>query len=191
MDIAHAVWEGQAAYSMRDHDGDGKNEYAQKLVSTPGSHDGLWWPPEKDETPETRSPLSAELGAIQEAVATAKKGEPYGGYMWKLLRAQGAAAPGGAGEYMTGDNLDKGWAVLAIPVEHRNTGVMSFIVSHRGRLLQKDLGPNGIDTIGSVTAFDPDTTWKVVADMAGPDEPDGAAGGAPGAPVCPPGQSPR
>ncbi len=151
--------EAQAAYKAQDRDGDGVLEYAQKFVSSPDSKDGLFWIDPEGVSDDDRSPLGALVEELSPYVAGERKGVPYGGYLYKLLTAQGCSAPGGVQSYLRGENLTGGFAVLAVPAEHRKTGVKSFIISHRGRLFEKDLGPKGPELAKAITAFEPDATW--------------------------------
>jgi hypothetical protein len=147
----------QVDYASKDRDGDKVREYAQKLVSSDGQHDGLYWPSKEG---EEASPLADTALPIEDQ----KKGEPFNGYYWKILTAQGANAPGGAYSYVINGNMIAGFALVGVPAKYRNTGVMTFIVSNHGTVYQKDLGENGMDAVKSMTTFDPDSTWKEVTD---------------------------
>jgi hypothetical protein len=154
-----AVVEAQEVYKAADRDGDGVLEYAQRFVSTKGTRDGLWWPDPEEGSGDERAPLGALL---EEYVEYAEKNERPGvwqGYRFRLLRGQGPCTPGGRLGYMQGENLVGGWAVVAWPDEYRNTGVKSFIISHRGRLFERDLGPGGAQIAQALTEFNPDSTW--------------------------------
>jgi hypothetical protein len=145
----------QIAYASVDRDGDGVREYAQRLVSTPGQQDGLYWEPTAD---GGESPLGVEL----DDAAAPNPGAPYGGYMWKILTAQGPNAPGGAYSYVINGNMIAGFALVGTPAEYRQTGVMTFIVSSNGKIYQKDLGSKGLDVAKGMTAFDPDASWTLI-----------------------------
>jgi hypothetical protein len=189
MEILRDLVDAQKVYKAKDHDGDGVLEYAQKFISSEGTHDGLWWPPTPGEKDEDRSPLGAALSGVVEAAASgASKDKPFSGYRWKLLTEQGPSAPGGAFAFKEGENLTKGFAVLAVPADRGTTGMLSFIISHHGRLLDKDLGEKGLELYEQMTVFEPDLTWKRIpppsdTDDAAPAAP--TAGGAPGG-WCPP-----
>lgn len=151
--------EAQNEYRSVDRNGDGVAEYAQRLMSTPGDRDGLYWPSYGGVDPSPIGPVLA-----QAATRTDESGErmPYNGYRYRLLYRQGAHAPGGAAEYVVDGRMVNGWAVIAWPDEWDGTGVMSFMVSHAGVIYEADLGPDA-DT-SDVDAFDPDpATWKPVA----------------------------
>jgi DUF2950 family protein len=147
--------EMQADYASKDRDGDDVLEYAQKLVSTPGKHDGLYWPEEPGGDP---SPMGVEL---DDAVAPTA-GAPYAGYAWKILTGQGANAPGGAYSYIINGNMVAGFALVGTPADYRKTGVMTFIVSNNGKVYQKDLGPTGLETVKAMQVYDPDSSWTLV-----------------------------
>jgi hypothetical protein len=92
------------------------------------------------------------------------RGAPFSGYHFKMLAAQGRCAPGGECCFLCGEDLARGFAVVAVPAEYGNSGVKSFIVSHHGRVLEKDLGPDGAEVVKSMTVFQPDATWTRVGD---------------------------
>ena len=146
-----AYYDAQREYAAVDHNHDGIHEYAQKLVSSKGKQDGLYW----EATPGgTESPLGPLL-------ATQKpNGQGYHGYRYKILTAQGPDAPGGAYDYIIGKRMRSGFAAIAWPVRYGDTGVMSFIVSHAGVVYEKDLGPDTAAIAQRMTRFNPDSTWK-------------------------------
>jgi hypothetical protein len=157
IELAGDYLDMQAAYAAVDRDGDGVREFAQKLGSTPGQQDGLYW---DDPTGSNPSPLGIELDDAAKPAA----GAPYGGYVWKILTAQGPNAPGGAYSYVINGNMIAGFALVGAPVEYRSTGVTTFIVSNNGKLHQKDLGEKTADTVKAMTTFDPDGTWIEIVD---------------------------
>jgi len=152
MNAVLAYFDAQKEYAQVDRDGNGVLEYAQKFGSSPGKHDGLYWPTASGE-PES------PLGPIY---APARPGEGYHGYHFKILKAQGANAPGGAYDYVIGKRMRGGFALVAWPVKYGETGVMSFMVSHDGVVYEKNLGPNTEATARAMTRFDPDTSWQKV-----------------------------
>ena len=85
---------------------------------------------------------------------------PFNGYYWKVLKAQGPNAPGGAHSYVINGNMIAGFAMVGVPAEYMNTGVMTFLVSHHGKILEKDLGEKSLEIVGAMTTYDPDDTWK-------------------------------
>ena len=152
MQAALAYFDAQKEYAQKDRGGNGVLEYAQKFVSAPGKHDGLYWP---DATGQDESPLGP-LYAGQRA------GEGYHGYHFKIIKAQGKDAPGGAYDYVIGNRMRGGFALVAWPIQYGETGVMSFMVSHDGTLYEKDLGPGTDASVRALTRFNPDPTWRKV-----------------------------
>jgi hypothetical protein len=134
-------------------------QYAQKLASSAGQKDGLYWPTTGD---EPQSPLGEQFararseGYFENGVAA---GQGYRGYMYRLLTAQGPSAVGGAYDYLVDGKMLGGFALLAFPVEYGNSGVMSFIVNHDGVVYSKDLGADTAKAAGAIAAFDPDSSW--------------------------------
>ncbi|GGD45981.1 Protein of unknown function [Pseudoxanthomonas indica] len=145
-----AYHDAQMDYASVDRDGDGVLEYAQKFVSTDGEHDGLYWSDSGDDSDE--SPLGPLFGD------DTPQGE-WHGYHYKILTAQGASAPRGAYSYLMGDNMSRGFAVIAWPARYGDSGVMSFMISHDGQVFEKDLGPDGAAIAQGMMAFDPDSSW--------------------------------
>ena len=142
----------QMEYASVDHDGDGALAYAQKIFSTAGMHDGLYW---EDDDSGQISPLGPLFG---KTIA----GEDWQGYHFRILDGQGPSAPGGAYSYLIGDKMSRGFALIAWPAKYADTGVMSFMISHEGQVFEKDLGPGGDKLAQSMKRFDPDDSWKVV-----------------------------
>ena len=137
-------------------------QYAQKLASTPGKRDGLYWPadPAKGEEVSPFGPLIAESAAYLKGHAA---GDPYRGYHFRILTRQGANAPGGAYSYVINGRMIAGFAMVAYPAEWGKTGVMTFIVSHNGKVYEKDLGKDSTAIGAKMTSFDPGAGWKEVA----------------------------
>lgn len=144
--------DAQTDYASVDRDGDGALEYAQKIFSTPGKHDGLYW---ADDDSGQISPLGPLFG---KTIA----GEDWHGYRFRILDGQGPSAPGGAYSYLIGDKMSRGFALIAWPTKYADTGVMSFMISHEGQVFEKDLGPAGDKLAQSMKRFDPDDSWKEV-----------------------------
>ena len=165
IDIMAAYDEAQRIYAAIDRDGDKVKEFAQKIVSTKGKRDGLWWPVDADDPDAELSPFgpaAITLGEYLQDVQEGKDRVPFNGYYWKVLTAQGPSAPGGEHSYIINGNMIAGFALVGVPARYRNTGVMSFMVSHHGEMFEKDLGEKGIDAVKAMTAFDPGDGWKVV-----------------------------
>jgi Protein of unknown function (DUF2950) len=154
--------DAQRAFAAVDRDGDGARQYAQKLASTPGKRDGLYWTadPAKGEELSPFGPLIAESAAYLEGH---KAGDPYRGYRFRILTRQGANAAGGAYNYIINGRMVGGFAMVAYPAEWGETGVMSFIVNHNGKVFEKDLGKETSALGAKMTSFDPGPGWKVVA----------------------------
>lgn len=155
-----AYVDAQREYYLRNPDGQPLLHYAQKLLSSEGKRDGLYFEVRGDE-PE--SPLGAgfararDEGYLKEGV---QRPEPYHGYIYRLLKSQGANAPGGAYDYVVRDQMIGGFAVIAYPADYGNSGVMTFIVSHDGVVFSRDLGPDTAKVASAVTQYDPDGGWK-------------------------------
>ncbi|EJN34661.1 hypothetical protein PMI35_00409 [Pseudomonas sp. GM78] len=149
---ALAYHDAQMDYASVDRDGDGALEYAQKIFSTPGKHDGLYW---ADDDSGQISPLGPEFG---KTIA----GEPWHGYRFRILLGQGPSAPGGAYSYLIGDKMSRGFALIAWPAKYGETGVMSFMISHEGQVFEKDLGPGSEKLAQAMKRFDPDDSWTEV-----------------------------
>lgn len=149
-----ALVDAQLEFVARDWNGNGLHEYAQRLRSTEGARDGLYWETNQGETP---SPLGELFAAASSSGANQ---DSYHGYRFRLLRAQGESAPGGAYSYMAGDIMIGGFAVIAYPAEYGTTGVMSFMISHDETLCEKDLGPESETIASRMITFEPDSSWS-------------------------------
>jgi hypothetical protein len=156
-----AMVDAQREYAMKDRDSDKLLEYAQKFWSTPGKKDGLYWEAKEG---EAQSPLGALAArAVGEGYASRKPGDkpmPYHGYFYRILKAQGKNAPGGAYDYVVKGKMIGGFALVAFPAEYGASGIMTFIVNHDGVVYQKDLGKETGKIAKAMTKFDPDKTWK-------------------------------
>ena len=159
--VLRAYIDAQRQYASRDRDGHGVLQYAQKLGSTPGKRDGLYWPADaaKGEESSPFGPLVAESAPYLEGH---KPGDAYRGYHFKILTRQGKNAPGGAYNYIINGRMIAGFALVAYPAQYGESGVMTFMVSNNGRIYERDLGRNST-TIGlNMTTFDPGPGWKEV-----------------------------
>jgi hypothetical protein len=155
-----AFVDAQREYYSSNPQGGPLLQFAQKLVSTEGQKDGLYWPAAAS---EPQSPLGESFArARAEGYFTDKpaKDEPYHGYVYKLLTAQGPNAEGGAYGYVVNDKMLGGFALLAFPADYARNGVMTFIVNHSGVVYSKDLGPDTTKLAHAIEVFDPDQTWK-------------------------------
>ncbi len=162
IEFCHDFVDAQHEYALERHDGSRVNQYAQKVISTPGKQDGLSWR-NADGTPG--GPLADTLAeAIAEGYS--KKAEPYHGYYFKVLKGQGSHAPLGKIDFVVEGVMIGGFALAAAPADYRVSGVMTFIVSHDGIVYQKDLGPKTLEIFQKMDRYDPDKTWTPVADSA-------------------------
>lgn len=159
--VVRAVVDAQHEYASQARTGQG-HEFARRFLSSEGRRDGLYWPAGEGEPESPLGPLI--VSAVAEGYHREEGGgpQPYHGYLFRLLTAQGSHAPGGAMSYLEGERLTKGFAVLAYPVEYGQSGVMSFIANQRGIVYQKDLGEETAQTAASMTAYDPDPGWDPV-----------------------------
>ncbi len=149
---ALAYYDAQKEYASKDRNGDKLLEYAQKVISTEGQKDGLYWPGEGADM----SPLGPLLA--DDAVP----GEPYHGYRYRILTAQGSHAHGGAMSYIIGGRMVGGFGLIAWPAVYADTGIMTFIINHDGKVYQKDLGDGTEAAAAAITTYDPDDTWQEV-----------------------------
>lgn len=154
---ALAFVDAQNEYADKDR-GEGVGVYAQRIVSSPGKKDGLFWRDDSDPSP--LGALAAQ--ASREGYKAGEGMTPYHGYYFRILKAQGPDAPGGAMNYVVKGKMIGGFALIAWPAEYGNSGVMTFLVNHAGVVYQKDLGKRTDFVAKRLTLFDPDQTWKKV-----------------------------
>ncbi|MCC8957240.1 DUF2950 domain-containing protein [Bradyrhizobium sp. Pear77] len=152
-----AYVDAQNEYAEKDR-GEGAGAYAQRIVSQPGKTDGLFWRDDKDPSP--LGELAAQAAA--EGYKVGEQSMPYHGYYYRILKAQGSDAPGGALNYVVKGKMIGGFALVAYPAEYANSGVMTFLVNHAGTVYQKDLGSRTDFLAKRMIVFDPDHTWKKV-----------------------------
>jgi len=157
MDACRELVEAQKQYFARPPV-DQPKQFAQKLVSDEGRHNGLYWHGASD---EFASPINPLIAYARQNVPTDQAGEhvPYNGYMFRLLTSQGPHAPGGAKNYIVDGKMSAGFAFVAYPVEYRSSGVMTFIVDESGAIYEKDLGPDTTKLAQAMTVYDPDSSW--------------------------------
>jgi hypothetical protein len=158
--VCLAYLDAQREYALTQGNHDGIHEYAMKLVSTPGSKDGLYWPTKDGQPLSPLGPLAAK--AKEEGYGKSKNAanEPYHGYFYKILTRQGSDAPGGAYDYVTHGKMIGGFALVAYPARWGASGVMTFIVSHDGVVYQENLGRATSEIVSRMTRFDPDPSWS-------------------------------
>jgi hypothetical protein len=158
--IAHGYVEAQKEYVSTLHDDSTLHEYAKKIISTPGKHDGLCW---KNEDGTPGGPISEGIARAIEQGYT-DKAAPYHGYYFKILNGQGPNAALGKLDYMIHGFMIGGFALVAVPAEYRVTGVKTFIVNQYGIVLEKDLGPNSLNIVKEMDRFNPDKGWQETQD---------------------------
>ncbi|MEM8555715.1 MAG: DUF2950 family protein [Pseudomonadota bacterium] len=159
IDLMHAYVDVQAAFRLVDHDGDGVMEFARQIISTPEDRNGLFW----------AAPGSPVGALLARASATGFSDgevdhapEPHLGYFYRILEAQGNAAPGGALDYIVGDNMVVGHALLAVPAAYGETGVHSFLVGENGIVYEADLGEDSLSIAAAISTYDPSAPWQEV-----------------------------
>ena len=161
IEICRGYVEAQHEYALTKRGTSGVNQYAKRIISTPGTQDGLAW----------RNSDGAWGGPIGEKVAAAiargysNRAEPFHGYFFKVLKGQGRAAPLGEMDFIVKDVMIGGFALIAIPAQYRNTGVKTFMVSHDGVVYEKDLGPKTLELAGAIERFNPDKSWTPVLEQ--------------------------
>ena len=156
--VVRAILDAEHDYSSEDRDVNGLPNYARKFVSSPGKKDGLYWPTKEG---EPQSPLGS-LVAQASSEGYGKKGAPYHGYYYRILTRQGPQAPGGRYSYVINGNMIGGFALVAFPAEYGSSGIMTFLVSHHGKVYQKDLGPRTPAIAKAMQEYNPDATWTEV-----------------------------
>lgn len=162
MDACHEFVRAQAEYAAVDRDGDEVREYAQQLMSTAGKRNGLYW--ESDPAGRERpSPLAAFLPDQIDGLRRSSARIPYMGYYFKVLTRQGEGVPGGKYDYVINGNMIAGYGLVAWPAEYRFSGVMTFVISHQGKLYEKDLGPETAKLVEAMNEYNVDDTWKPAA----------------------------
>jgi hypothetical protein len=160
-----AYVDAQREYAGKDRDGDGLFEYAQRFISTPGKKDGLYW---EAKPGDEESPLGdfAARATREGYTKTSNKPVPYHGYYFKILKAQGKHAPGGAYDYVVKQRMIGGFALVAYPAQYGSSGVMTFVVNHDGVVYEKNLGKDTAKVAQAMKKFDPDKSWKKAAPSA-------------------------
>jgi hypothetical protein len=159
--------EAQREYASADRDGDEVLEYAQKIISTPGTKDGLYWSPDMDGEISPLGPAMAQATREGYNFKQDQKDnslQPFHGYFFKVLKRQGKNAPGGAYDYVINGNMIGGFAFVAWPAKYKDTGIMTFILNQQGKVYQKDLGPDTDSIAQKMQVYDPDPTWTISPD---------------------------
>jgi len=158
--ICRGYVDAQMDYAEEIHDDSGVNQYAQRIISTPGKQDGLAW----------KNADGSWGGPVGEAIANAlaegyeDKGKPFHGYYFKVLKGQGPDATLGKLDYMIEGAMIGGFALVAAPADYRVTGVKTFMVSYDGVVYQKDLGSDSLNIVKNMELYNPDKTWQPTYD---------------------------
>jgi hypothetical protein len=164
INVCDAYVQAQREYASEDRLGDGVLAYAQFLRSTPGTHDGLFWPTNSGGELSPLGPLIAQArveGYHRTATMLNDEQAPYHGYYFKILTRQGKHAPGGKYNYLINGRMIAGFAIVAWPSEWGNTGVMTFVVNQQGKVYQKNLGSKTAKNAKAMTCYDPDGSWTL------------------------------
>jgi hypothetical protein len=163
--ICRGYVEAQHEYAMTKHDGTEVNQYAQRVISTPGTQDGLVW---RNSDGSLGGPIAERIAdALQQGYTD--KAKPYHGYFLKILKGQGPAAPLGQLNFVVEGAMIGGFALAAAPADYRVTGVKTFIVGYDGVVYQKDLGPDTLKIFKDMELYNPDKSWSPTEDSWPPD----------------------
>lgn len=159
--ICRGFVEAQKEYASEIHDNSGVNQYAQQIISSPGKHDGLYW---KNEDGTSGGPVAEPVARAIEEGYSANDQSGYHGYYFKVLRGQGPAAQLGQLDYVINGAMIGGFALVAVPVQYRVTGVKTFMVSYDGVVYEKDFGPESLSVVRRMDRYNPDPSWRPTAD---------------------------
>lgn len=163
IDVLADLADAQEEYASEIRDDASVKQFAQKIQSAPGKHDGLYWPVSSEQEESPIGQLIAD--ATAEGYKTgAAASIPFHGYYYKILSRQGKNASGGAKDYLVDGKMTQGFAILAYPATYRASGVMTFMINQDGVIVQKDLGPNTAKVANGITEYNPDKTWEEVDD---------------------------
>jgi len=160
IEVCHAYVEAQREYAAKNPAGKGQGEYAQRLHSSAGKHDGLYWAAQTAADESPFGPLVASAEAEGYSSNPAGRRTPYHGYYYKILTRQGPSAAGGAKDYIADGHMTGGFAMVAFPAKYGDSGVMTFIVDQTGVVFEKNLGPGTEAAARRITAYDADQSWK-------------------------------
>jgi Protein of unknown function (DUF2950) len=157
-----AIVDAQREYAIKDRDRDSFLEYAQKFASDPGKKNGLYWEAKAGEPQSPLGPIVAQARSEGYQKKQAGQRIPYHGYYYRILTAQGKNAPGGAYSYLVQGKMIGGFALVAFPSNYSNSGIMTFIANHEGKVFQKNLGKNTASIANGMKEYNPDSTWTEV-----------------------------
>jgi len=161
--VCLAFVDAEREYYSRDRNSDGVLQYAQRIASTRGKHDGLYWPTRSGEAPSPLGALAARARDEGYVRGRTSRPAPYHGYLYRILTSQGPNAEGGAYSYLAGKRMIGGFAIVAFPAQYGVSGVMTFMVNQDGVVYEKNLGLNTMRLAENVKSFDPDSTWKAIS----------------------------
>ena len=156
--VCRGFVEAQEEYAEEIHDDSDVNQYAQRIISTPGKRDGLYW---KNEDGTSGGPITEAIAkALEEGYSTDKQAPaPFHGYYFKILKGRGPSAPNGEIDFVIEGAMIGGFALAAVPAEYGVTGIKTFIVSYEGIVYQKDFGPDSLKVFSQIERYNPDKTW--------------------------------
>jgi len=166
IDVLHAYVDAQCEYASKDRNGDGVAQFAPKVISTEGKHDGLYWQAKEGEEMSPLGPFVAQ--AASEGYAEKGKGvnlSPFHGYYYRILKVQGKNAAGGSYDDVVKGKMILGYGLVAYPAQYGNSGIMTLIVNQEGVIYEKNLGKNTVNMAKAMKKFDPDKTWSKVKDI--------------------------
>jgi hypothetical protein len=158
--VSLAYVEAQNEYAALNPEKLATRAYAQRIVSSPGKKDGLYWPTSEGEAPSPLGDLAARASSEGYRVAQRERPAPYHGYYYRIVKRQGTAAQGGAYDYVVNGRMIGGFALIAYPAQYGNSGIMTFMVNQDGTVFQKDFGPRTEKIARSIEIFNPDTGWQ-------------------------------
>ncbi len=156
--VCHELVDAEKEYDAQPHDGDSERQYAQKILSDSGKHNGLYWKPASGESASPLGPFVAAAEREGYAEDGTQKPQPFHGYYFRVLKGQGTH--GNAGNYVMGGKMTRGFAFLAFPAEYRSSGVMTFLVDQDGIVYEKDLGHKTPEITKSLARYDRGATWR-------------------------------
>ena len=162
MQVVAAMADAQAEYFSQHHDG--VKQYAQKFISDEGKQNGLYWKSPEGQPKSPLGPLAAYAAATEGFTPEANKQQPFHGYFYRILTKQGAAAKGGAKDYVVNGKMTGGFAFVAYPEKYGDTGIMTLIVDQSGVVYEKDLGKDTAEQAKAMTEFNPDKTWSPIGE---------------------------
>lgn len=160
VEVCRAYVNAQQLYAEQDINTNGTPDYAKRFVSTPGKHDGLYWPitsPADNASP--LGPLVEKARARGYSAPAPGEETLYQGYVYRILTSQGPDAAGGARDYVVDGNLTGGFALVCWPAKYGDSGQLCFVVNQTGRVLQRDLGPETNTLVKKITSYNPDSSW--------------------------------